>query len=82
MDGEWPIILRQFPEVRLGYQVYEGLEFESMDARDDEIAGVGGREAWERQFLDSPEAWLLRITVVRDTVAAAIRASEPEYIRR
>jgi hypothetical protein len=82
VDGEWPILLRHFPEVSLGYRAYDGLEFESMDEREDEIAGAGGREAWEKRFLDSPEAWLLRITVVRDTVAAAIRASQPDYVRR
>jgi len=82
VDGEWPIILKQSPELRLGYRAYEGLEFESMDERDDEIAGVGGREAWEKQVLDSPEAWLLRIAVVQDTITASIRASQPGYIRR
>jgi hypothetical protein len=82
VDGEWPILLKQSPELGLGYRVYEGLEFESMDERDDEIAVAGGREAWEKQVLDSPEAWLLRITVVQDTITAAIRASQPGYIRR
>ena len=51
-------------------------------AREEEIAGAGGRAAWELQVLDSPEAWLLRITVVQDTIAAAIRASQTGYIRR
>ena len=82
VDGEWPVLLKQSPELTLGYRIYEGLEFESMDERDDEIAGAGGLEAWEKQVLDSPEAWLLRITVVQDTITAAIRASQPGYIRR
>lgn len=84
VDGEWPVLLKHFPELelKLGDRAYEGLEFESMDEREEEIAAAGGREAWEVQVLDSPETWLLRIAVVQDTVAAAIRASQTGYIRR
>ncbi len=82
VDGEWPIILRQFPELKLGYRAYDGLEFESTDEREDEIAGAGGRDAWEAKVLDSPEAWLLRIGVIQDTITAALKARQAGYIKR
>jgi hypothetical protein len=78
VDGEWPIILKRFPELKIGYRAYEGLEFEGADEREEEIARSGGLEAWQEKVLDSPEAWLLRIEVSRDTVAAAIRACQSE----
>ena len=82
VDGEWPILLKQLSGLTSGYRVYDGLEFESLDEREEEIAAAGGREAWERDLLDSPEAWLLRVAVVQDTIAASLRASQPGYIRR
>jgi len=82
VDGEWPILLKQLSGLQSGYRAYDGLEFESLDEREDEITAAGGREIWERDVLDSPEAWLLRVTVVQDTIAAALRASQPGYVRR
>lgn len=82
VDGEWPIILQQFPELKLGYRAYDGLEFESLDGREEEIANAGGREAWAAKSLDSPEVWLLRIGLVQDTIAAALKARQPGYIKR
>ena len=82
VDGEWPIILQQFPDLKLGYRAYDGLEFESKDERDEEIASAGGRDAWETKVLDSPEVWLLRIGVVQDTITAALKARQSGYIKR
>jgi hypothetical protein len=81
VDGEWPILLKWFPEIKQGYRTYEGLEFESADGREEEIARVGGMKAWEEKVLDSPDSWLFRMEVARDTVAAVMRASQPGYIR-
>ena len=82
VDGEWPIILQHFTDVKLGYRTYDGLEFESLDGREEEIANAGGREAWVAQALDSPEAWLLRIGLIQDTITAALKARQPGYIKR
>ncbi len=78
VDGEWPILLKRFPELKRGYRAYDGLEFETADERQDEIAAAGGQAAWEEKVLDSPEAWLLRIEVTHDTIAAAVRATSAQ----
>ena len=81
VDGEWPVILTRFPELKLGYRAYDGLEFESADERQEEIAAAGGQFAWEAKVLDSLDAWLLRIEVTHDTIAAAIRAGQAGLTR-
>jgi hypothetical protein len=81
VDGEWPVLLKRFPELKRGYRAYDGLEFETADEREEEIAAAGGQAAWEEKVLDSPEAWLLRIEVTHDTIAAAVRAGQSSLTR-
>lgn len=75
MEGEWPIILKRYPELKRGFRRYEGLEFESADAREEEIARAGGYDAWVANVLGTPESWLMRIEMTHDTIAAALRAA-------
>ena len=45
VDAEWPLIMNRFPELRLGYILCEGLEFEMADRYQKEIAQAWGAGA-------------------------------------
>ncbi len=81
VDAEWPLIVRRFSELRLGYRACEGLEFETGDGREEEIARAGGLKQWKEDVLGLPEAWVHRLKIAHEIAAAAVRARR-EFISR
>ncbi|MFV9505512.1 MAG: hypothetical protein AB4911_13230 [Oscillochloridaceae bacterium umkhey_bin13] len=71
-DCSWPLLCRQ-AGLRLGYLETEGMEFETLDRYQDEVAALGGAQAWLDRFDADPRQWLVRIELARAEVAAALR---------
>lgn len=69
-DCTWPLLLRSAPGMTLGYWPTNGLEFETADRYADEIAAVGGIEAWKARIDDDLHAWELRLELARIEIAA------------
>ncbi|MGQ9627804.1 MAG: hypothetical protein ACUVV0_12980 [Anaerolineae bacterium] len=78
IDAEWPLILRRFPQMHLGFLRYEGLEFETGDGREKEIARAGGPERWKKDVLGRPEAWVHRLKIACEIAEAAVRMADGE----
>ncbi len=57
----------------LGYLETEGMEFETLDRYEDEVAALGGPQAWLDRFDADPRQWLGRIELARAEAASAIR---------
>ena len=76
VDAEWPLIVSRFPELRLGYILCEGLEFETADRHQIEIAQAGGLERWLEAQSARPELWVHRLRVACEIAEAALRAAE------
>jgi hypothetical protein len=76
VDAEWPLIVNRFPELRLGYLLCEGLEFETPDRHQREIAQAGGLEQWLEAQSARPELWVHRLRVACEIAEAALRATE------
>jgi hypothetical protein len=75
-DGEWPLVLRQHPELQIGYQETEGLEFETADRYADEIAALGSIEAWIKARYNTLNTWESRIHTAHLIVQAIRQAAE------
>lgn len=71
-DCSWPLLCRR-SGLRLGYLETEGMEFETLDRYGDEIAGLGGAQAWLERFDADPRQWLGRIELARAEAASAVR---------
>ncbi|MFB0536578.1 MAG: hypothetical protein ACETWR_16535 [Anaerolineae bacterium] len=76
VDAEWPLIVSRFPELRSGYTLCEGLEFETADRYQREIAQAGGLERWLETQSARPELWVHRLRVACEIAEAALRAAE------
>jgi hypothetical protein len=76
VDAEWPLIVGCFPELRSGYILCEGLEFETADRCHAEIAQAGGLEHWLKAQSARPELWVQRLRVACEIAEAALRAAE------
>jgi hypothetical protein len=70
-DCSWPLLCRA-AGLRLGYLETEGLEFETLDRFGDEIAGLGGPQAWLERLDADPRQWAMRLELARAEVEAAI----------
>jgi hypothetical protein len=68
--------LSRFPELRLGYILCEGLEFETADRYQRAIAQAGGLERWLEAQSARPELWVHRLRVACEIAEAALRAAE------
>jgi hypothetical protein len=68
--------LSRFPELRSGYILCEGLQFETADRHQAEIAQAGGLERWLEARSARPELWVHRLRVACDIAEAALRAVE------
>lgn len=73
-DGEWPLVLRRFAELRIGYLETEGLEFETADRYPAEIAALGSRQAWINEHYDNLAVWESRLHTAYLIVRAIRRA--------
>ena len=76
VDAEWPLIVSRFPELRSGYILCEGLEFETADRCQREIAQAGGLERWLKAQSARPELWVHRLRVACEIAEAALRAAK------
>jgi hypothetical protein len=76
VDAEWPLIVNCFPGLRSGYILCEGLEFETADRHQPEIAQAGGLERWLEAQSARPELWVHRLRVACEIAEAALRAAE------
>ncbi len=70
VDAEWPLILRRFPGLRLGYRACEGLEFETAD------------RGLPADYFDSPAVWARRLKVAWQVVEAIARMEAQETLIR
>lgn len=68
-DCTW-LLLAQRAGLTLRYRATEGLEFETLDRYLDEVAALGGAQAWLDRFDADPRNWLMRIDLARTVVAA------------
>ncbi len=72
-DLEWPaLVYRAAPEC-VASLACEGLEFETADRYEAEIAAAGGLTAWMDQVYDTTEIWRERLRLSADSVAALCR---------
>jgi hypothetical protein len=71
--AEWPLIARDTPGLRSAYLACEGLEYETADRYEDQIAAAGGLDAWHARQNADISGWRQRIayiTQVADGIAA------------
>jgi hypothetical protein len=62
----------RFPDFRSGYILYEGLEFETADRYQKEIAQAGGLGRWLEAQSALAELWIHRLRVACDIAQAAL----------
>lgn len=75
-DCSWPLLCRR-EGLTLGYHETEGMEFETLDRYPDEIAALGGEQAWLDRFDADPRQWLVRLDLARAGVQSTIRYVSP-----
>ena len=71
--AEWPLIVRDTPDLRCAYLPCEGLEYETADRYGDQIAAAGGLAAWHARQNADIHQWRQRvgyITQVAEMIAA------------
>lgn len=71
-DCSWPLLCRQ-AGLSLGYLETEGMEFETLDRYEDELAALGGAQAWLDRFDADPRQWLQRLALAQAEAASALR---------
>jgi hypothetical protein len=59
--AEWPLIACDTPDLRCAYLPCEGLEYETADRYEDQIAAAGGIEAWQVRQNADIDQWRQRI---------------------
>lgn len=75
-DCSWPLLIKTAGQMTLGYRETEGLEFETLDRFSDEIAALGGRDAWIARMDGESEQWLVRLKIAQAEVTSALSYSE------
>jgi hypothetical protein len=73
-DCSWPLLCRR-AGLRLGYLETEGMEFETLDRFGDEIAALGGAQAWLDRFDADPRQWAARLELARAEIESAIASA-------
>lgn len=71
-DCSWPLLCGR-AGLSLGYLATEGMEFETLDRYEDEVAALGGAEAWLERFDADPRQWQGRIELAQAEGASALR---------
>jgi len=74
-DLEWPGLILRVDSARVQGASFEGLEFESPDGYDVEIAAVGSVEAWIRATYDQPHILRDRLQLAADSIAALMKVT-------
>ncbi len=72
-DAEWPLLLRRDGGFVCERRETEGLEFETADRHQQEVARAGGLAAWNALLDRDPARWTFRAHVAADIVDAAVR---------
>lgn len=72
-DCAWPLYLARLPDLIIGYAATEGLEWETPDRYADEIAMMGGLDAWSADFDSKTEHWAQRMRIGLHEVEAIER---------
>jgi hypothetical protein len=75
-DCTWPLLLHRQGGFELAYKETEGLEFETLDRYPDEVAALGGAQAWCDRLDADPQQWLYRVDLARTEIAAALQYAE------
>jgi hypothetical protein len=75
-DCVWPLFLRRYPDLRIGYQETQGLEWETPDRFGAEIAAAGGLPAWIAAHDANLAAWSDRLLLAQIEVDALRRWAE------
>jgi hypothetical protein len=73
-DCSWPLFLWQRGGFAVDYRETEGLEFETLDRYAEEVAALGGPDAWLAQMDADPGQWAPRLAI-----AAVEAESAAEY---
>lgn len=76
-DCAWPLLCRS-AGMRLGYLETEGMEFETLDRYEAELAALGGAQAWIDRFDADPTQWLARLDLARAEAASAVAFAQRE----
>ena len=71
-DVVWPLFLLRAGDFTLGYAQAEGLEFETGDRYQDQIAAAGGYDRWLAQLDADPLRWAHRLDAARIEVEAMV----------
>lgn len=70
-DCSWPLLCRR-AGLSLGYLETEGMEFETLDRYEDELAALGGAQAWLDRFDADPRQWEGRLALAQAEAASAV----------
>ncbi|MBC8162749.1 MAG: hypothetical protein H7Z42_16180, partial [Roseiflexaceae bacterium] len=70
VDCTWPLFLLRQGGFRVAHHATEGMEFETLDRYADQVAELGGPQAWIDRLDRDPGQWALRLEVARVEVAA------------
>lgn len=70
-DCSWPLICRR-AGLSLAYRETEGMEFETLDRYGDEVAALGGAQAWLDRFDADPRHWAARLELARAEAESAL----------
>jgi hypothetical protein len=76
-DCSWPLLLQRRGDLRLGYLATEGLEFETLDRYADEVAALGGPQAWCDRLDADPRQWLYRVELAQAEIASVLQFYAP-----
>lgn len=71
-DVSWPLFLQRTGRYAIGAIETEGLEYETADRFPEEVAAVGGVDAWKARIDANPREWALRLEIARIEVEAAV----------
>jgi hypothetical protein len=72
-DLEWPALVHREDPTRVAFLATEGLEFETATFYPQEVAAMGGRDAWIETVYERPEVWAQRLRLAADSVHALVR---------
>jgi len=72
-DCVWPLFLRNYPDLAIGYRATEGLEWETPDSYAAEIVGAGGLAGWLASHDANLGYWVQRLDLAQIEIDALQR---------